>query len=182
MYSWMALSSRSCLMTLMLVVSVVWGCRPFMQPRAPTHGHSLSTPLGLCADATCLIFMFSSRSWPGWTALWEAFLTQARTERGGEGESDDVRGELGGELDGEAPGRRGSFPTTSLAPLPPTDQRQHRSGKRGHAPRAPAGTPKIRTRHTTRRLPSPSGTTTPNALGDPRLSWVRQAGGTYPDR
>jgi hypothetical protein len=57
MYSWMALSSQSRLMTLMLVVSVVWGCRPFMQPRAPTHGHSLSTPLGLCADATCLIFM-----------------------------------------------------------------------------------------------------------------------------
>jgi hypothetical protein len=27
-----------------------------------------------------------------------------------------------GELDGEAPGRRGSFPTTSPAHLPPTDQ------------------------------------------------------------
>jgi hypothetical protein len=41
--------------------------------------------------------------------LLEALLKQARTERGGEGESDDARGEL----DGEAPGRRGSFPMSA---------------------------------------------------------------------
>jgi hypothetical protein len=67
-----------------------------------------------------------------------------------------------GELDGEAPGRRGSFPTTSPAHLPPLTSNNTTRGSAVTRPKHPLrprepelGTPPADS------LP-PSGTTTPN--------------------